>query len=197
MPAEESREPDILIVVGSPKENGNSDRLGRQVEAALGVRGKRATYFHLGTYPVAACTDCGACKRSGECAIFGDAWSVLEKHLISADFVFLIAPVYFAGPAAHLKAMLDRCQVFWARKYVLNEEIPPKRPVYLLELGDGGDPFGTEPLEKICTSALNCANLRIDGRIYRFIGSEPDPARIDSIVDGALAAYERGGAEDV
>lgn len=50
-----------------------------------------------------------------------------------------------------------------------------KRPAHLVVIGDGGDPFGTEPLETICTSALNCADLRIEPqRIHRLIGDAFD-----------------------
>jgi multimeric flavodoxin WrbA len=35
----------------------------------------------------------------------------------------LASPVQFSGPPAAVKAMIDRCQCLWARKYIL--KIPP------------------------------------------------------------------------
>lgn len=183
----ESADLDVLIITGSPNEAGKSAHVTESVANRLKAHGVQPTVWPLATYPVAACRNCGACQRTGRCSIMGDPWSVLSKHMESADIVFLAAPVYFAGPAAHLKAMLDRCQVFWARKYVLEEDMPVKRPVHLFVIGDGGDPYGSEPLETICTSALNCANLRIDGRIHRFIGDGYQIARVPGIVDAALS----------
>lgn len=178
---------DVLIIVGSPNENGKSAHLAESVSNRLKDHGIDSSVWPLATYPVAACRNCGACQRTGECSIMGDPWPVLQRHMESADLVFLVAPVYFAGPAAHLKAMLDRCQVFWARKYRLDAQVPPKRPVHLLVVGDGGDPFGYDPLVSICTSALNCANLRVDGNVHAFVGDGYQIARVPALVDDALA----------
>lgn len=182
--------PDVLVLVGSPNEAGKSTALARAIENALETLGIEPTFYHLATYPVAACYNCGACQITGDCRIVNDPWHVLARHMQSCDLMFLVAPVYFAGPAAHLKAALDRCQMFWARKHVLKREMPPKRPCHLLVVGDGGDPFGSEPLEKICTSALNCANLRVGDRIHRFVGKGYDVARVPKIVGTALGELE-------
>jgi hypothetical protein len=42
-----------------------------------------------------------------------------------------------------LKALYDRFQPYWARKYVLGEMGPDRRrPAALIVVGGGGDPFG-------------------------------------------------------
>lgn len=181
--------PDALVIVGSPHAGGRSTVLARAVADALRARGAEPACWHLAARPIAPCVNCGACQTTGDCRIAEDSWPELARHMERCDLVFLVAPVYFAGPAASLKAMLDRCQMFWARKYVLGRAVPPKRPCHLLVVGDGGDPFGSEPLERICTSALNCANLRVGMRgenIHRFIGAEYDLGRVPGIVGAAL-----------
>ena len=40
-------------------------------------------------------------------------------RLIAADVIVLAAPVFFYGLNALAKAMVDRTQCFWARKYLL------------------------------------------------------------------------------
>lgn len=182
--------PDALVLVGSPNESGRCTALGGAVVNALELLGVEPTYYHIAKYPVAACYNCGACQTTGDCRIVNDPWHVLARHMEHCDVMFLVAPVYFAGPPAHLKAVLDRCQMFWARKYVLGREMPPKRPCHLLVVGDGGDPFGSEPMETVCTSALNCANLRVRGHVHRFIGKDYDVARVPGIVGAALGETE-------
>lgn len=177
---------DVLVLVGSPREQGRSMRLAKAIEVALAVHGVKPTLWPLASYPVAACYNCGACQRTGVCQVVNDGFGVLARHMESADLMFCVAPVYFAGPSAHLKAALDRCQMFWARKHVLKQDMPPKRPCHLLVVGDGGDPFGTSALETICTSALNCANLRIENNIHRYIGIEPSLDEVSHVVDDAL-----------
>jgi hypothetical protein len=43
-----------------------------------------------------------------------------------------------------LKAVYDRCQPYWVRRYVLKQPPLKKRPGVLLLAAGGGDPFGTE-----------------------------------------------------
>ena len=177
---------DVLVIVGSPHERGKSAHVAQAIEQRLSRYGVKPTVWDLAEHPVAGCYNCKGCQLTGNCRIVNDPFPVLARHMVSADLAFLVAPVYFAGPPAHLKALLDRCQMFWARKYVLKRDVPPKRPLHLIVLGDGGDPFGSEPLETSCTSAMNCANLRIEGNIHRIIGREFEPGELEDIVDGAL-----------
>jgi protein-tyrosine-phosphatase len=54
-----------------------------------------------------------------------------------ADVVVLATPIFFYGPSAQLKALIDRSQALWARRYVL-KLIDPKAPFrkgFLLAVG--------------------------------------------------------------
>ena len=184
--------PDILVLCGSPHEGGASEKAAGAFAAALGERGADTTLWRLSEHPVAACRNCGGCAAGGECVI-ADAWHVLSRHMDACDALLLVSPVYFAGPPAHLKAALDRCQSYWMRKYRLHVPPPSARPARLVVLGEGGDPFGTAPLEAVCTSALNCANLRIDGRVECFVGrgAAPGSSELAAIADALLADAAR------
>ena len=193
MSDKETKVPEVLVLVGSPHEQGKSAQFAAAVTEDLRNRGSKVTHYELAKYPVAACTGCGVCQQTGSCCIAGDAWGVLSKHMESCDAFVLVAPVYFAGPSGWLKAALDRCQMYWARKYILHEGVPAKRPAHLVVIGDGGDPFGSAPLETICTSALNCANLRIEEeRIYRLIGDVFDISRAREVADAVFFDAARG-----
>lgn len=75
--------------------------------------------------------------------------------LESAAAIAVATPVYFAGVPASLKALYDRCQPYWARRYVLGEPAPAqKRPGALLIVGGGGDPFGWECAATLTKSAF-------------------------------------------
>lgn len=186
------RPPEVLILVGSPHKDGKSALFGRKLSEYLRLSGAAVTFFEIAKYPVAACTGCNVCCETGTCCIKGDAWNVLARHMESCAALVVIAPVYFAGPSGWLKAALDRCQMYWARKYVLKQWVPRKRPAHLVVIGDGGDPFGTEPLEVICTSALNCANLRVEpSRITRMIGDQFDLSRAITLTGQIMASIGR------
>ena len=56
------------------------------------------------------------------------------EKLLEADKVVLSSPVFFYGFPASLKALVDRAQVFWSRKYKMGEKFKPKEG-FLLAVG--------------------------------------------------------------
>jgi protein-tyrosine-phosphatase len=57
--------------------------------------------------------------------------------LRKADVVVLATPIFFYGPSAQLKALIDRSQALWARRYILKLQDPksPFRRGFLLAIG--------------------------------------------------------------
>ena len=45
------------------------------------------------------------------------------QEMESADRIVMASPLQFMSVSAQLKALIDRCQALWARKYIL--KIPP------------------------------------------------------------------------
>ena len=48
-----------------------------------------------------------------------DVYPKLER----ADGVVVATPIYFMGVSAFLKILIDRCQCYWSRKYILKEPL--------------------------------------------------------------------------
>ena len=72
-----------------------------------------------------SCQHCDACLEKGICKIKDDMQQVY-KELAEADVIVLASPMQFMGITAEAKAMIDRCQAMWAKKYIL--KIPPLEP---------------------------------------------------------------------
>jgi multimeric flavodoxin WrbA len=47
----------------------------------------------------------------------------LYPKLLEADVLIMAAPIYFMAHCAQAKLLIDRCQVFWARRYRRNEQL--------------------------------------------------------------------------
>ena len=45
------------------------------------------------------------------------------REMESADGIVLASPLHFMTVTAQIKALIDRCQALWVRKYIL--KIPP------------------------------------------------------------------------
>ncbi len=81
--------------------------------------------------------------------------------------LYIVCPVFFAGPPAQMKAVLDRMQPL----YYTDARTHPKRPANLLVVGGGGDPHGFEPLVGIMRSALSVSGFSLD-RVEVSIGED-------------------------
>lgn len=133
----------VLCIAGSPRRHGNTDRLLDELEAGVKEAGGAPVRIEAASLALAGCRGCGACSKTGRCVVDDDMRDVYR--LIDASAAFAVAtPVYFASVPSQLKALLDRCQPYWVRRYQFHEAAPAvKRPGAVLVVGGGGDPFGT------------------------------------------------------
>ena len=112
----------VLGITGSPRRGGNTDLLLNQVmKGAAGRRAEVRTII-LNELTIAPCQHCDGCLKTGRCVVEDDMQMVYEE-LVKADRLVLASPVHFMGVTAQTKAMIDRCQALWVRKYVL--KLPP------------------------------------------------------------------------
>lgn len=112
----------VLGIAGSPRRGGNTDLLLAEVLKGAESRGAGVKTIFLNKLKITPCQHCDACFEAGVCRIKDDMQMVYEETE-KADRIVLASPVQFMGVSAQAKAMIDRCQALWARKYVL--KIPP------------------------------------------------------------------------
>jgi len=117
-----------LGLAGSCRRGGNTDTLLGWCLAAATAEGADVVRFRLADLDLHPCRGCDACSKDGVC-IVKDDMHLLYPHLANADAVVLAAPVYAMGMPALPKMVVDRCQPFWALKYVLERPLrPPGSP---------------------------------------------------------------------
>jgi multimeric flavodoxin WrbA len=114
----------VVGIYGSPRKGGNSDTLLDAALSGAEAAGAATQRIYLRDLDFVPCQNCGFCSTKGVCRIQDDMGGVYEA-LDSSDVILLAAPIYFCSISAQAKAMIDRCQPYWAKKYVLKEE-PPK-----------------------------------------------------------------------
>lgn len=111
----------VLGIMGSPRIGGNTDMLMDEVLRGARSTGAFAEKIIVDELDISPCREFNGCTKTGNCVIRDDMDDIYES-LDEADAVIIGAPIFFYGLPAHLKALVDRCQVFWARKYVLKQE---------------------------------------------------------------------------
>lgn len=128
----------VLGIAGSPRRGGNTDLLLAEVMKGAAAKGAEVKTIILNKLKITPCQHCDACFEAGVCRIKDDMQMVYEE-LEKADRIVLASPVQFMGLTAQAKAMIDRCQSLWARKYILKQ--PPlgdRRPRKGLFIAVGG-----------------------------------------------------------
>jgi len=98
--------------------------LDQAVNAAEST-GARVEKLVLSHFTVGPCLERGDCRETGECSI-DDDFKLFYRKIMAVDRLIIAAPVYFMGFPAQAKALIDRCQAFYARKYVLKKRIPDR-----------------------------------------------------------------------
>ncbi len=97
----------VVAVVGSPRVNGNTERLAQQALDAVAAEGIETEVIRLAGLEIAPCDACMACRGTDMCSIQDDFQKVYPK-LLEADGIILASPVYFGSATANIKALMDR-----------------------------------------------------------------------------------------
>ncbi len=113
----------ILGIWGSPRVGGNSEILLDALLDGAREAGGDVEKVALRTLKISPCLEIYKCFKTGECPIKDDMVDLYPK-LLQADVVVLASPIFFYGLTAQAKAMIDRTQAFWARRYVLKQDFP-------------------------------------------------------------------------
>ncbi len=114
----------VLGLQGSPRKKGNSDLLLAAVMDALARRGARTRTIQIVQHNIQPCKELTVCEKKGICPIDDDMATEIYGLLRQADIIVAASPVFFYNVSAQLKALIDRCQTLWARKYMLKLKDP-------------------------------------------------------------------------
>ena len=107
----------VLGIQGSPRAKGNASTLLSEFLNESERLGGRTYRLDVPRMNISPCKACGFCEKKGFCAINDDMYQVYPL-IRQADIIVLSTPIYFYGPTAQLKALIDRAQALWARRYV-------------------------------------------------------------------------------
>ena len=110
----------ILGVMGSPRLEGNTDLLLDEVLRGAQSQGAETEKIIVSELEIAPCRECYGCLDDGNCVVLDDMEDIYPK-LLGADVVIIASPIFFYALTAQIKALIDRCQALWARKYVLKQ----------------------------------------------------------------------------
>ena len=105
-----------VVINGSPRLNGKCARIIRMLKMSIEQSCPEVNLveYEVGRMDISGCNGCEFCKANEECIIEDDMTQFIDD-LNTAERVFLVSPIYFAGAPSQLKAVLDRLQPFFWR----------------------------------------------------------------------------------
>jgi multimeric flavodoxin WrbA len=118
----------ILGLSGSPRRHANSETLLDEALRGAAEAGAETDKIIASTFKkLRPCINCAQCLKTGVCRV-KDEMQEIYPLLDRADGLVVASPIYFMGVSAFLKTLIDRCQCYWSRKYVLRQPIFPDNP---------------------------------------------------------------------
>jgi multimeric flavodoxin WrbA len=106
----------ILGLVGSPRNVSNTDLLVTQILEGAAVNKHSTEKAYLYPLEIKPCVDCKACKKGiFQCSLKDDMMTLYSK-LEEADVIVFGTPLYWYGPSAKMKLLIDRLRPFIASK---------------------------------------------------------------------------------
>jgi len=128
----------VIGLQGSPKKNGSSDFLLKHFLAEVEKMGVDVQTLDIPRMNIRPCIGCGHCEKTGFCIIDDDDMSATVYPLLrKAQVVVAASPVFFYSVTSQLKALIDRTQALWSRKYRfrLSDPLSTTRKGFFLSMG--------------------------------------------------------------
>ena len=172
----------LLGISTSPRRHGNTELLLDEVLRGAQDAGGSVEKIVLNDLNIAPCYECEKCIETEGCVVQDDMQMMYAK-LIETDRLAFASPIFFMGLCAQAKALVDRCQMFWIKKYARKEEVvapgrvPPRKGVFISVGGTRGDKlfrcaqltmkYFFDVLEMEYTDNLTFGRIDVKGEISR------------------------------
>ncbi len=182
----------VIGFQGSPRKKGNTSFLLTNFMQAVEKLGAQTRIIEVAQKNILPCREFVVCEKKGYCPIDDDVKSEIYPLIRQAEVIVLASPIFFFNMTAQLKAVVDRCQVFWARKYKLKLTDPAKKTKrgFLLSVGASKGKSLFEGLQLTAQYFFDAIDARFEGSLtYRDIEGPKDMAQHPGVqADVAKAA---------
>jgi multimeric flavodoxin WrbA len=127
----------ILGLHLSPRKEGSSALLLAKFAQGAREAGAQVDILSIADLDVKGCQACGSCNDTGVCIINFDDMGQIYEAWETYERIVIASSVFFYDLPSQGKAVLDRSQAFWSRRYVLGKykDGKPNAKGYLLAVG--------------------------------------------------------------
>ena len=184
----------VMIVCGSPRKQGNTNRVVAWVAEAARQAGADVEIVDAPRlkYKVGGCIACMGCKKTDayRCVIDDEASPILAR-MPEFDAVVLATPIYWFGPTAQLKTFTDR--MFSLVKFEDDRPVTPftKTRFALIATAGGGLDDGLSLVEQTWKTSAGLVGFPLETLLIPNAPSDPAEIEKDSDLKSRAAALGR------
>jgi multimeric flavodoxin WrbA len=103
----------ILFINGSPRKNGNSDTLIKELIAHCDQLDIDCSELKIRDKQINSCTGCDTChSEKRKCSQKDDFSGQIFHMILEVDALYIVSPVYQGGVTGIMKNFMDRCEMF-------------------------------------------------------------------------------------
>jgi len=184
----------VLGITGGTRRGGNSETLLERALAGAHDSGADTELISLLDLSISPCIcpQSEDCMPTGICTVLDDMQALYAK-LRSVDLIYIAFPVTFRGVPAQTKALYDRTQPMWVRKYVMGQQLrrdtDPGRAL-IIATADRDDPTEFDGAVQATRSWLVSMHFREAERLL--VSGVVRPSDVQGKPDILTKAYELG-----
>lgn len=183
----------FLIIMGSPKVQGNTVELLKPFIARLLERDQEVEYVTLADKTILPCKGCGHCQNMQDeygCIQDDHVEGIINK-LIASDFIVLATPIYSWYCTAQMKALIDRH--YGLNKYygTASGSLWAGKSIALVTTHGYKADYANEPFEQGIKRLCLHSNLRYAGLYSVRDTQHLESFRTKEACEGAVAFADR------
>lgn len=160
----------VILVNGSPHENGCTRAALDEAAEALNKNGIETEIFWVGNKPVQGCIGCMACKKTGRCFANDNVNEFTEKAKSADGFIFG-TPVHYAAASGSITSFMDRAF------YSGGKALTGKPAAAIVSCRRGGASAAFDQMNKYFT--INCMPIASSQYWNQVHGNTPEEVRKD------------------
>ncbi|MBQ6403649.1 MAG: flavodoxin family protein [Oscillospiraceae bacterium] len=98
----------ILVLTGSARKDGNSNRMAQAFADAAAAKGHDIKVIDTAKLKLNFCHACQTCYKTGKPCSFDDDFNVIAPDILAADALVFSCPVYWYSVPSQIKAVIDK-----------------------------------------------------------------------------------------
>ncbi len=127
----------ILVLTGSPRRDGNSNKVAQAFIGGAESRGHCVTRFDAAFKRFSPCIACNRCWSTDEpCVFYDDFNTELNPLLMRADILVIVTPVHWFSMSVSVMLALDKLYAYTRYE---QRKLPISKAMLLMCAADGPD----------------------------------------------------------